>query len=260
MLDSMSPVNASVIIQRRRLQRHHNACVLAYDEVSLLDLANSLRIWADMKLELQKIAPRLGNTLAFRTVLPAKKLLRAAKGRQYVFVNMLEGVTTYAHDGQMVETPAIESKVDFTCSVRVTRRNDGAVELKNFCYAETIFDGQAYDLSETDTVKKLNYVQWLGAGAVRMAFFGSNGALDTKEITREMMIRRVANTLGGSHPTAATSSSNSIENRFDPAVRHLMQYRMGGVPLPYFVLLKIAQDILAVSPRLLGVESNFCRL
>ena len=62
--------------------------------------------------------------------------------------------------------------------------------------------------------------------------------------------KRVANTLDGSHPSAG--GGGDTDNVFDAPVQHLLKYQMGGLPLPYFILLKIAQDILDVSPKIPG--------
>ena len=69
------------------------------------------------------------------------------------------------------------------------------------------------------------------------------------------MVKRVANTLDGSHASLAAYES---DNRFDPAVRHLLHYQVGGLPLPYFVLLKIAQDILSIAKKLLEPSKQPC--
>jgi hypothetical protein len=95
----------------------------------------------------------------------------------------------------------------------------------------------------------------MGAEAVRLSFPTGTGDLKSLAISREMIIRRVANTLDGSHPSAATTTGGT-ENSFDPAVHHLLKYQMGGLPLPYFILLKIAQDILEIAPKLLAAPGK----
>ena len=92
-----------------------------------------------------------------------------------------------------------------------------------------------------------------GAEAVRVCFAGADATLKTIAISREMIIKRVANTLDGSHPSASASDADNI---FDAPVHHLLRYIVGGLPLPYFLILKIAQDILAIAPKLLGVEAS----
>ncbi|MFN9387433.1 MAG: hypothetical protein ACK6BU_10800, partial [Cyanobacteriota bacterium] len=75
------------------------------------------------------------------------------------------------------------------------------------------------------------------------------GPLETVAISREMIIKRVANTLDGSHASAA--GGGEVDNAFDAPVHHLLKYKVGGLPLPYFILLKVAQDILAIGDKTL---------
>ena len=66
-----------------------------------------------------------------------------------------------------------------------------------------------------------------------------------------MFIKRMANTFDGSHPSIAKDEDN-YNNKFDEPIRSLLHlHLMGGLPLPYFILLKIAQDILEIAPHLL---------
>jgi hypothetical protein len=48
-------------------------------------------------------------------------------------------------------------------------------------------------------------------------------------------------------PSAA--GGGEADNAFDAPVHYLLKYKVGGLPLPYFVLLKIAQDILAIGGK-----------
>lgn len=92
----------------------------------------------------------------------------------------------------------------------------------------------------------------MGAEAVRLRFPDDLGNLTMLMISREVIINRVANTLDGSHPSAAPDPRNG-KDKFDPAIKHLLQYKLGGLPLPYIILLKIAQEILANAGKLLGI-------
>lgn len=74
----------TVLLHLERLRRHYEAAVRAYDHVSLLDLSHSLRRWTELKTPLIQLAPRFSTTLAFKTAIPAKKVLRAARGRTFV--------------------------------------------------------------------------------------------------------------------------------------------------------------------------------
>jgi hypothetical protein len=246
----------TVLLHLERLRRHYAASVRSYDQVSLLDLSHSLRVWADLKLALQNLAPAFATTLAFKTAIPAKKVLRAARGTRFVFSYMPGGVITFASNGQIASGPELgKSNSPFTIGASVKLNSDGSMELKNYCIVGVAFEQPLIKALSAEDMTRCNYLQWMGAEAVRLAYLTEQGELKTLAISREMIVRRVANTLDGSHPSAAVVNIDK-ENSFDPAVHHLLQYQMGGLPLPYFILLKIAQDILAVAPKLLGVPTS----
>lgn len=242
------------MLHLERLRRHYEASVRSYDEVSLLDLSHSLRVWADLKTVLPQLAPAFSKTLSFKTSTPAKKVLRAARGSRFVFAFMPGGVITYAANGSIVTGPQDVSDKPFTAGVTCKINEDGSMELKNYCFMEVAIDQPMIKASAGEDISRCNYSQWLGAEAVRMSYPDKSGELKIVSITREILIRRVANTLDGSHPSVA-HEVNDIENSYDPAVHYLLQYSMGGLSLPYFILLKIAQDIVTIAPKLLGAQN-----
>lgn len=245
----------TVLLQLERLQRHYGISVRSYDQVSLLDLSHSLRMWTELKSALPKVAPLFATTLAFKTAIPAKKVLRAARGTRFVFSYMPGGVSTYASNGHIVSGPELgESNAPVTLGAAVKINEDGSMELKNYCIVGASFEQPLIKALQAEDQTRCNYVQWLGSEAVRVCSPTEAGDLKTVTISREMIVKRVANTLDGSHPSAA-GGSNEGENSFDAAVHHLLKYQMGGLPLPYFILLKIAQDILSIAPKLLGLDS-----
>lgn len=109
----------------------------------------------------------------------------------------------------------------------------------------------------TEQQKRCNYAHWLGAEVVRLSYPSqvSGQKMTTVSLSREMLVKRVANTLDGSHPSAAGNSTTDV-NSNDEAVRQLLSHLMGGLPLPYFIILKIAQDILDIAPRLLDQSTG----
>jgi len=103
------------------------------------------------------------------------------------------------------------------------------------------------------SLSRLNFVSWMGAEAVRVCYVDETGQLRKLSISREKMIRRVANTLNGSHPSEAGNCDS--HDPFDAPIHYLLDFKMGGIDLPYFILLKIAQDILANVPRLIDQKT-----
>ena len=127
-------------------------------------------------------------------------------------------------------------------------------ELARYCLVATSFDEHLIKALNSESVTRCGFTQWLASEAVRVCYPREDGVLEVTTISREMIVRRVANTLDGSHPSIA--GNGGVDNAFDHPVHHLLQFRMGGLPLPYFILLKIAQDILDVAPRIPGASSD----
>lgn len=243
----------TVLLHLERLRRHYDVAVRSYDQVAFLDLSHTLRIWIELKQPILSIAPAFGTTISFKTGIPAKKLLKAARGHPYVFCYMPGGVITYASNGHLVSAPEMEHDAgEFATGIAVKIMSDHTW-LGKFCIVATSFDQPLIKAMDADTQTRCNYQQWLGAEAVRLCRRDLDGSLKVTSISREMIVKRVANTLDGSHPSAAASDTDNV---FDAPVHHLLKYIVGGVPLPYFILLKIAQDILANAPKLLGIADS----
>ncbi len=244
----------TVLLHLERLRRHYQAAVKDYDQVSMLDLSHSLRVWTELKKPLETLAPDFSRSIHFRTGIPAKKVLRAARGHKFVFSYMPGGVRTYASNGHLASGPEMEHGAgDFTIGISV-KFSSPLLELGKFCVVGTSFDQPLVKALNEEAVTRCDFTQWLGAEAVRLSFQrDSNGPLETISMSREMIIKRVANTLDGSHPSVA--GGGGVDNTFDAPVQHLLKYQMGGLSLPYFILLKIAQDILHVSTKIPGAPS-----
>jgi len=243
----------TIALHLERLRRHYEAAVRTYDHVSLLDLSHTLRIWVELKQELPKLAPAFGTTASFKTAIPAKKVLKASKGAKYVFSYMPGGVITYCSSGHLASGPEMDGGAgDFSAGISVKIGEDH-IWLNKFCIVGRSFDQPLIKALENETITRCNYAQWLGSEAVRVSFTREDGTPTVTALAREMIVKRVANTLDGSH---ASIAAYEADNKFDPAVHHLLKYHVGGLPLPYFVLLKIAQDILSIAPRLLGKTSE----
>lgn len=240
----------TVLGHLERLRRHYSHSVRTYDDISLVDLSHVLRIWTELKVPLRKLAPKFATTFAFKTAIPPKKLLRAARGNQFIFACMPGMVITYASK-ELVSGPP---PAPWHQSVVIKRNEDGSTELDNFYFVGAVLEEPIRGLGKTADQTRCNYENWLSSEAVRVCYPDDAGRLKVMMISREKIIKRVANTLDGSHPSAAAVSSDVEEKDIDSAIRFLLQFGMGGLPLPYFILLKIAQDILSVAPKLLGLE------
>lgn len=238
----------TVLLQLERLRRHYGAAVRTNDHVSFLDLSHTLRLWTELKKPLEKIAPKFSSAISFKTAIPARKVLKAARGHQYVFSYMPGGVLTYASQGHVVSGPGMDNDREFALGVEV-KVSPPTIQLGKFSFVSCAFEQPVIKALNAETVIRCTFVQWLGAEAVRVAYVNGKGDYEVVTISREMVVKRVANTLDGSHASAAGGETN---NTFDEPIHYLLKYQVGGLPLPYFILLKVAQDLLEIAPKLLG--------
>lgn len=216
--------------------------------MSLLDLSHALRIWAELKFELPKALPGFSTTLSFKTASPSKKALKQVRGFQHVFSYMAGQVITHAHQGDLASGPDYGEKFSF--ALRVFALNEfKTLKLSNFCAFAKFADERMAGYLKNESVTRCNFAQWLSSDIVRMCYKNSDNQLVTLSLSREIVIKRVANTLDGSHPSSVAASES--HNKFDEPIHYLLQFSCGGLPLPYFILLKIAQDILEVVPKYL---------
>lgn len=237
-----------ISLQLERLRRHYDIAVNTYDEISLLELSHALRIWTETKEPLKQTAPNFSSRKIFKTATPARKIQRAARGYEHILAYMPGGVVTYASNGHFLSGPQ-EDRKNFLLSA-VVKVDGNKMEMKNFSMIFGPFDlSIEYALKEEDIARR-TFSQWLEAEAVRLAYKDEGGTLRAFSISREVIIKRVANTLDGSHYSGSQGMSNS--NRYNAPVNYLLKYEAGGLPIPYFILLKIAQDILQESESILS--------
>jgi len=88
---------------------------------------------------------------------------------------------------------------------------------------------------------KLTFSEWLASGLIEVP--SGNQMPPNIKISREILIKRVANILGASHPVG-TEIAEATENKFDPYVLDLHRIQLAnGYPATYYQLLEIANDI-----------------
>lgn len=102
------------------------------------------------------------------------------------------------------------------------------------------YSKRAYKAQDPFDYKKVMFGTWLGCVAIQGKTITEDGVLTSYELSREVLIRRMANILGGSHPEGALETGNGN----DLVVRYLMESSLIGLPLPYMLLMKISYDIL----------------
>jgi hypothetical protein len=247
---------ADIEIQLTRLTRHYQHARDTYDPVSLLDLAHALRVWAEMAPDLAKSHPAFDTTIRFKTALPAKKVLKASVGVPFIFA-YLGGMTfSRAGRGRITAQPPIPDGQDYAlgCSIKVDRGTDGlpdGMHIGHYAYVERSLGQPIIKAMGSETITRVNFSHWLAGEAVKIRRRDEKGILlPSLGISRHMMIKRVSNTMGASHPES-DAGKTQYSNSFDAPIEALMAHKVADLPLPYFILLKCAQDILEIAPDLL---------
>lgn len=235
----MDRIERNIRIGLARLYRQYQINSEKYDEIALLDLSHMLRLWVDMKDEVQDYLNSHKINISFPGYTLTKRLSRFLPGKEYVIAAMPGGVQPYRTGEKcLFHSPKVaEAFVVFAAKFE----EDDSFTLYSFNLVYCAVNANARKIiSDGIALKKRSFKLWMEAEAVRVNFVNKEGKLERQIIPREKLVARAANFLGGSHPQGMEETNNI----FDPAIEYLMQYTLGGLPLPYFILLKTAKDIL----------------
>jgi hypothetical protein len=238
------PIKRNIDLNLERLKRQYEICIKEYDEASLLDLSHILRIWVDMQDSVQKYININLPLCKFKTY--SVKLRRDIRWNEsaYVFCNFPDSVITHTKLGVSF-TWGEDSEIG-TGMVDADIASNGLVACKEVLHIEGEVDDAVFqDILRNGTgmyaVRKTSFLEWLKAECIRVNYFDTDTqTLTRKIIPREILIKRVANVLGGSHPEGNEPSSN----HFDNAVKYITDRSIAERPLSYYILIKLAHDIL----------------
>lgn len=237
-----------LLLHIERLRRHYEHSIHTYDLISLLDLSHSLRMWVDLKSTLPSINPKFNSSLSFKTEHPARKVVKEVALSEYVFCYMPEGTITHASNGELVAKVSGDETAKYSAGGRFMRNEDDSIIIDYLFYSTKLLDPKFGHALEHGRVSRCNFAVWLSSEAVRYRFKDENNNFVKSSISREMLIKRIANAMDGSHPSIASQESDA--NRFDEHIEFLMKFKCGGLPLPYFILLHSAQTILSkITPK-----------
>ena len=245
-------LKSTLELQLKRLARHHEDVIQSYDLVSLLDFSHTLRIFADLKNDLTPITSKFNTRRHFFSNTPTKKVMRSVKGSVYVFSYLHRGAVTYANKGEIMTAPKLSIQNHYSGNAQLRLKDDGAMEFFKLGISSRPLEERQIENFDNVRASQHNYLQWLGSELVRLAYFNESGVYEVLTISRENLIRRVANAYNASHPLG---DKETFENRFDPPIKWLMKFSWGGLPLPYLLLISISQDILDIFPPILDGQS-----
>ncbi len=203
-------------IQFNRLKRHYDSCQRLHDEISFLDLAHSLRIWVDLKSEVDKLLST--QKVCFDNPQNNKALLKSNNGSEYVYIN---SVNTSDKSPVKIMGYYVKQKASSEDEIR-ERYQKGPPQTKP---------------------TKLSYSEWIGSNIIEMNVSISDGQTKRVQIQRQILIKRVANLFGGSHPLV---EQDSLEDRkFDSQITNLhLNHSQNNIPLTYLLLLEISGQII----------------
>jgi hypothetical protein len=207
-----------VRLQFRRLARHTQAAAADKDEISLLDMTHCLRIFVDMKAAIDQYVQENEIQVVWPNPVWTSNVKKVYRGSLYLQVPLAAGVET---GGVQVKGLTISDKALTPEEVQQRFRS-----------------GQPQNAPTN-----LTFSEWFGSETIKVTQ-DEAGERRVIGISREMLIKRVANFLGASHPEGSESSVE-YENSFDLYIGQLHQDGVADFPLTYYQLMEIAQTIVA---------------
>jgi len=227
--------------------------VNTYDHVSLLDLAHTLRVWADARTLVTKEAPAFARSVRFKACSPSRKASNTLRTREHVYCLFVDGVVTYASQGEITGLlDRTRDRGDFEVTAKFKRTGQTGLEVAFYAYWAPGIDMPIAELFRDQGVKRCTFTQWLDSRTV-VGVLPAERGLVPFSLTREKLIRRVANELEASHPEGMEVPPHAREA--SRATRYLLGHVVAGLPLPYLLLLKDAQELLQIGQRYFSAET-----
>ncbi|WP_299768145.1 hypothetical protein [uncultured Pseudoteredinibacter sp.] len=237
-----------------RLDKHLQHARKTYDLVSLSDLSHSLRIWTEIIEDLESSFEPVKLKKPFKHQSPARKFSKAIKRHEHVVCYMEGGVKVFCAKGEVLSDEPIPDGVDFSISGKfATSDKEGWADMHSYyrVMGTTLSEGENHSFNSPKS-KRLLFREWMNAEICRVQFSAPSGQLDSLQISRTNLIKRVANSFGGSHAHPTEQEDNG--NRFDKPISRLMNTCLLGLPLPYFLLVHTGHLITENIPQILDLK------
>ncbi|MBN1175675.1 hypothetical protein JXA48_03450 [Candidatus Woesearchaeota archaeon] len=229
-------------VQYARLKRHYDSAITNYDIISFLDLAHTLRVWTELKNKVTEIK----NENIFKIPILTKKFKKLLTGGTYVFCHLPSGVTTNSvnrttlNQQEIISGPAAEK---FSTGTFVKFDNDTSMTRAQFFVIHRVLSPEEVKIMNDESHKmqtqRVNFAKYLESPAIKFNVENCNAAY----ISNEELIKRIANEYDASHPSNSDSDFE-VANIFSGPTKKMMQYKCAKLPLPYFITLHIAKNIL----------------
>ena len=219
-----------------RLKRHYYLSVKYYDKVSLYDLAHVLRIWTEVK---GGIDEKYG-MVTFKKNIRTRSLKKIFSGSDYVYAYLPGGVTTSANSGRVIFGGSYVGKMSVGGKIEIHENKDLTL-YQIFMIRKVLSPDEIKLLSDESKrvpIEKVSFSRYMESSAINFQFLNCK----LNSISNEKLVKRIANEYEASH-AGYNDTMFKTNNHYSEIVESLMGYKVGQLPLPYFVVLHIAKTI-----------------
>jgi len=228
--------------QLERLKRHYQASINHYDPISLLDLAHTLRVWTELKDGVDNV----WSQPTFKKAILTRSMKKILTGAEYAYAYFPDGLTTSAAataevSGRiMVHGPMADK---FTSSISAKIEKNRHLTIYRFLIIYRALSQKEikieYDESKNVPIENVGFLKYMTSNAIFFKFSGHA----PRQVSNEELIKRIANEYEASHADISVTNFD-LNNVFSEPIKRLMAYECARLPLPYFVLLHIAKNII----------------
>ena len=229
-------------LQLERLKRHYLASNNYFDLISFLDLSHTLRLWTEVKDGVMQAY----NDPVFKKGILTRATKRILAGSEYTYSFLPDGVTTSANKtGEVRERNILHgpSTDKYSVATLLKSEKNGDLTIAQFLMVYRVLSPEEVktlsDESKKVPIQHVDYTAYMASPAIHFQFSGH----DPKHISNEELIKRIANEYEASHADL-NDTKFDLSNVFSDPVKKLMKYGCAQLPLPYFVLLHIAKNII----------------
>lgn len=157
-------------INLERLKRHYETAVQTYDEVSLLDLSHTLRLWVELKTILPTEHPSFANSISFKTASPGKMVVAAFRQKQHIYAAFPDGVITYAAKGNLSSGIMNDTMDELSVISGLKLKDGGAIEVFYMFAVNKELSDAENNSDAKGIIKRCNYAQWLSSEVMRLGY------------------------------------------------------------------------------------------
>ena len=215
--------------QLERLKRHYQVSVNHYDSISFLDLAHTLRVWTEVKSSMDKLG--INN---FKKGVLTKKVKKILTGFEYVYAYLPDGVTTpIVATGEiggrnMIYGPQADK---FSVVTLMKIENNRDLSIAQFLMVCRVLSQEEMTTLNNESknvpVEIVSFSKYMKSPAIYFQFSGH----DSKHISNEELIKRIANEYEASHADS-TDTNFELTEESDGLKELLQDFKcQGNIPL-----------------------------